>query len=117
MSAKLHTSPERATRQVLRHRRETPPAPQPDAILQVGRVFAEFREALSRVDLPAGSRRTDTLQQIAERMVREAKALRPVGSLPHKQTLERSREIQDNPVPHPDCNCTACLQRAYQEGL
>lgn len=26
---KLHTSPERATRQVLRHRRETPPSPQP----------------------------------------------------------------------------------------
>lgn len=49
--SRLYTNPERATRQVLRHRRETPPAPRPDAILQVGRVFAEFREALSRVDL------------------------------------------------------------------
>lgn len=104
---KLHTSPERAARQVLRHRRETPPSPQsgPFADLFTYRASCNCFLCVSR-------RRTDTLQKIAERMVREAKALRPVGSLPHKQTLERSRETRNL-----GCNCVLCLRQPYREGL
>lgn len=67
--SRLYTNPERATRQVLRHRRETPPAPRPDAVIEVGRMFAEFREALGRIDLSAGRGRC-TCRRCQRRAVR-----------------------------------------------